>query len=168
MRLSLWVVVVTSALSCRKPATPAALSEFQMPIGTSKFPACIADNEGKRFELSGTLVMNGDVSVNEGKLSLALYEKAKDGEGSGAYTFVELKEGKHIEFDVKNVKTKSAGYRRSERKGTIEAITVHTSSGDASLDAPLKVVVELTAQRVFQQKEIFGCTLEVIELQKQL
>lgn len=164
MRLALWVVVVTSVLSCSKPATPAALSEFQMPIGTSKFPACTVENEGKRFELSGTLVMNGDVRVSDGKLSLALYEKAKNGEGSGAYTYVELKDGKHIEFDVKNVKTKSAGYRRSESKGTIEEVTVHTTSGDAALDEPVKVVVELTAQRVFQQKEIFGCTLEVIEL----
>jgi hypothetical protein len=46
------VFAATTFLACSKPATPAALSEFQMPIGTSKFPACRAENEGKRFALS--------------------------------------------------------------------------------------------------------------------
>lgn len=166
MRLALWVVVVTSFLSCSKAATPAALSEFQMPVGTSKFAACVAENEGKRFELSGTLVMNGDVHVGDGKLTLALYEHANDGKGSGAYTYVELKDGKHVAFDLANVKTKAAGFRREERRGSIEGVTLHTTSGPASLDDPLKVIVEVVVQRTFQQEEIFGCTLEVIELRK--
>lgn len=166
MRLFFCVLAVTFIASCSKPAAPAALKEFQMPIGTSKFPACTDANDGKRFELSGTLVMNGDVRVSDGKVSLALYETAKNGEGSGAYTYVDLKDSKQIDFDVKDVKTKSAGYRRTESKGTIEGVTLHTSSGDASLDEPVKVVVELSVQRVFQQTEIFGCSLEVIELKK--
>ncbi|MGV3624785.1 MAG: hypothetical protein ACO1OB_28455 [Archangium sp.] len=166
MRLFFCVLAVTFTVSCSKPATPAALKDFQMPIGTSKFAACTDANDGKRFELSGTLVMNGDVRVSDGTVSLGLYETAKNGEGSGAYTYVDLKDGKHIEFDVKDAKTKSAGFRRSETTGSIEGVTLHTSSGDASIDEPVKVVVELSVQRVFQQTEIFGCSLEVIELKK--
>lgn len=162
MRNWFCVVVVTCAFACSKPATPAALSEFQMPIGTSKFPACTAENDGKRFELSGVLVIDGDVKVSDGKVTLALHEKS-DG---GAYTYVELKDGKHISFDVSDVKWKSAGYRRQEGKGAIQGVTLHTTSGDAELDAPVKAVVELSVQRVFQQTEIFGCALEVIELRK--
>ena len=153
---------VVALVACTKPVTPAALSDFQMPIGTSKFPACKAENDGKRFALEGVVRVDGDVRVSDGKVTMTLSERA-DG---GAMTHLELKDGTHVSFEVSGATTKSAGYRRNETTGRLEGVTLHTTSGDALSGEPVIAVVELGVQRLFQQTEIFGCQLEVIELRR--
>lgn len=166
MRLLLCWLVVTCATACNKPATPGALADFEPRIGTSKFKACTDENDGKRFSLRGYLVIDGDVRVSDGKVTLSLYEDFAGGSGGGARTFVELEDGRHVTFDVKDVKWKSAGYRSQEGRGRLEGVTFHTTSGDAAPGEPVTAIVELSVQRVFQQKELFGCELTLLELKK--
>ncbi len=64
--------------------------------------------------------------VNDGKVSMSLHEKS-DG---GAYTHLEMEDGKQVSFDVSGTKTKTAGYRRTETTGQLEGVTLHTTSGE--------------------------------------
>lgn len=164
MRALLLLGLVVSG--CTKPVSPGALADFQPPIGGSKFAACSDANDGKRFSLRGFFVLGGDVRVSDGEVSLWLYERYAEGEGGGARATMELKDGKHVTFDVKDVKWKTAGYRREEGKGALEGVTFHTTSGEAKLGEEVAAVVELHTMRLFQQKELAGCRLELIELRK--
>jgi hypothetical protein len=92
------------------------------------------------------------VRVSDGKVSMSLSEKA-DG---GAYTYLDMKDGKHVSFDVSGTKTKSVGYRSTETTGRLDGVTLHTTSGDVTPGEPVIVIVELTVQRLFQQNDIFG------------
>lgn len=164
--LTLLLLLLLAA--CRAEPTPASLSDFRPPVGTTLFAACVDKNDGKRFRLDGHLVLPKTVEVSDGKLTLWLYEQIADGDGAGAGTPLALVDGKHVRFAVSGQKTKTAGYNTRVTTGTLEGAALLTTVGEAKIGDRLAAVVELHAQRLFQKKDVFGCSLELIELRPAL
>jgi hypothetical protein len=163
--------VVTGAtlalfFGCSKPVTPGVLGDFQPPVGSSTFAACTEANEGQRFALSGFFVLDETTEVQDDTLTVWLHETWNSGEGGGARTPVKLQERKHIVFEVKDLTWKQAGFRRRQGQGVITGVMLETTGGPVALETKVTAVVTVRGNRLFGQKALFGCELEVVELRK--
>ena len=98
------------------------------------------------------------------KLDLELYGRVNgQGDGDGRSLPIELREGKHIEFDTADVKsTFFAG--KSGSKGRITGVRLRTRQGPAPIDGEVAVTMEQKVIQNVMTKATSGCTLSVVDL----
>ncbi|MBL9104226.1 MAG: hypothetical protein JNL82_24985 [Myxococcales bacterium] len=152
--------------ACSKTAEPGKLLDFVPPTPGSQAPACVAANDGKRFVVDGYVGKDGDVTVDDGKVSLDVAEGFADGEQTGKSFPVELKDGTHVKFDVANEKAAVGPAVLTTTKGDLQGIRLLTTAGEASPADKLGVVFDVEVVKHFQTGEITACVWHVVELHK--
>ena len=146
---------------CSKAAVPAKLTDFYATPGQRE-AACTKDNDGKRFVVDGAYLKLRDTTNVDEKNQLATLDLVDDREHQKAWVGVDLKVGKHIDFDLG--RAKADGYRRTS--AAIEGLRLHADNGDATLTDKLAVTFDVNVITHFQTKEITACTYVVAALHK--
>lgn len=158
--LAIGLLVGVGGWGCSKEAAPGNLADFHATPGQRE-AECTKDNDGKRFRVEGYLKLRDTTSVDE-KNKLATLDLVDDREQQKAWVGVDLKVGKHIDFDLG--KAKADGYRRTS--AAIEGLSLHADNGDAKLADKLAVTFDVNVITQFQTKEISACTYVVAGLHK--
>lgn len=164
MRLHITSLLLLLLPGCAKEARPEKVENLVAPIGQSIGPLCKPDNDGARFLVRGYLRLPSTVKIEGDKLDLELYGRVDgQGDGDGRSLSIELREGKHIEFDTADVKsTFFAG--RSGSKGRITGVRLRTRQGPAPIDGEVAVTLEQKVIQNVMTKATSGCTLSVVDL----